>query len=385
MKTHSRLAILSRFLGIIIFGLIGCTEKYSVPIQVENDEVEYTNENLLFNNTLLVDTKLIPPTTGVYHSAFADFMGTEDKVSTYRIRRFEKLTGKRIVWAYFSNNWFKNITFPKSQVRIISRAGSIPYIRMMPRTTFNQGVPDPVYSMQRIIDGDFDASLIQWAIDAKNTNIPLIVEFGTEVNGAWFPWNGKWNGGNITTEYGDPNIPDGPERFCDAYRHIIDIFRSQDVQNITWVFHVDAESLPIEAWNSMAAYYPGDDYIDWIGVSVYGPQVQGDDWRTFTEILDASYPELTAISPKKPIALLEFGAMEQEPKTQKAKWIRDALQAIKNNRYPHIKAISYWHSKWRNANRSISNLKVDSSPEALRAYKEEIIDPFFISTPSFSY
>ncbi|MDI6765980.1 MAG: glycosyl hydrolase [Bacteroidota bacterium] len=369
---------------IIILMLSGCAEKISAPDPELHEEFEYFNETSINSNVISLNAKLLPPVSGVYHSAFPDFMGTEDKVSTYKIRRFEKLSGKHIVWVYFSNNWIKNIKFPKSQVRITSRAGSIPYIRMMPRTTFDQGVPDPVYSMQRIIDGDFDASLTQWAIDAKTTNIPLIIEFGTEVNGSWFPWNGAWNGGSVTTDYGDPNLPDGPERFRDAYRHIINIFRTQNVQNITWVFHVNAGSFPAEAWNSMAAYYPGDDYIDWIGVSVYGPQVPGNDWQSFTDILDGAYPELTTISVTKPLAVLEFGAVEQGIPEEKAQWVRDALQAIKSNRYPRIKAISYWHSKWRNADRSISNLKIDSSPAVLSAYKETIKDSFFVVVPTYS-
>lgn len=370
-------------LGFLI-GLIGCVEKYPAPVQPEDDDIEYSNDNMPINNSLSVYSKLIPPIIGVYHSAFPDLMGTEDKVSIYKIRRFEKLSGKHIVWAYFSNNWIKGIKFPKSKVRTISRAGSIPFIRLMPRTTFDEGAPDPVYTMQKILNGDFDLSLIQWGIDAKNANIPLIVEFGTEVNGDWFPWNGRWNGGSITTEYGDPNVPDGPERFRNAYRHIIDIFRAQDVQNITWVYHINAGSDPAEHWNSMAAYYPGDDYIDWIGVSVYGPQIPGDDWQSFTDILDGAYPELTAISDTKPLAVLEFGVVEQGIAENKAQWIRDALQAIKSNRYPRIKAISYWHSKWRNDDRSISNMKIDSSPEALLAYKEIIQDPFFVVVPTYS-
>ena len=53
--------------------------------------------------------------------------------------------------------------------------------------------------------------------------------------------------------------------------HIIDLFRALDVDNITWVFHIDAYNDPNTPWNQMAGYYPGDDYIDWIGVSAYGP------------------------------------------------------------------------------------------------------------------
>ena len=55
---------------------------------------------------------LLPPDSGIYHSAFPDFGGPEDQVTAQRIRAFEQLAGKEIVWAYFSNNWGDHILFP---------------------------------------------------------------------------------------------------------------------------------------------------------------------------------------------------------------------------------------------------------------------------------
>ena len=259
-----------------------------------------------FSNNILIE-----PSSGIYHSAYPDFGGTEDVVTTSKITDFETLVGKDIVWAYFSNNWYDNIQFPSAAVNTIHDAGKVPFIRMMPRTSFDEGGPDPNYTMQKIIDGDFDTELIQWAIDAKNTNIPLLVEFGTEVNGNWFPWNGQYNGAGTTDEYGDPNIPDGAERFRDAYRHIIDICNTNNVNNITWFFHVDAYSEPDENWNKIENYYPGDNYIDWIGASIYGPQEKNEVYQEFSEILNDIYPSLTALS-NKPIAILEFAITEME-------------------------------------------------------------------------
>ncbi len=253
--------------------------------------------------------KLVEPVFGIYHSAFPDFGGTEDIVTTQKIRDFETLVNKKIVWAYFSNNWYNNIQFPSKEVNIINSEGKIPFIRIMPRTDFDEGVPDPNYTMQKIIDGDFDTALTQWAIDASNTKIPLLVEFGTEVNGNWFPWNGQYNGGGETTKYGDPGLPDGPERFRDAYRHIIDICNANGVNNITWFFHVNAYSQPETSWNKINYYYPGDDYIDWIGVSVYGPQESDEEYQEFSEIMDDIYPQLIDLS-NKPIAVLEFAITE---------------------------------------------------------------------------
>ncbi len=257
---------------------------------------------------LFSNGKLLAPAVGIYHAAFPDFSATEDHVTTQKITGFETLAGKQIAWAYFSNNWYDHIQFPTQSVKVIRNAGRIPFVRLMARSNFNEGQPDPRYSLQKIIDGDFDAELDQWCQAARG-NAPLLAEFGTEVNGNWFPWNGQYNGAGTTNGYGDPNRPDGPERFVDAYRHIIDLCRAAGAGNITWFFHVDAYSQPDVSWNAASEYYPGDAFIDWIGVSVYGAQTPPESWQSFSEILDDIYPALTAIS-NKPVAVLEFGVTE---------------------------------------------------------------------------
>jgi hypothetical protein len=128
----------------------------------------------------------------------------------------------------------------------------------------------------------------------------------------------------------------------------------------------------------MAADYPGDDYIDWIGVSVYGAGKPGEEWQLFSNLMDTFYPELAAISKNRPLAVLEYGVVD-DPKTgDKASWIHDALQSVKSGRYPRIKAMSYWHENWQNGDGTISNMRLDSSPEALAAYREEIAHSFFL-------
>ncbi len=246
---------------------------------------------------------------GIYHSAYPDFGGTEDIVTTEAIRDFEQIAGKNIVWAYFSNNWYNDIKFPAEAVQTIHKAGCVPFIRMMPRSDFYENQADPVYTMQKIIDGEFDEQLEQWAKDAANVGFPLLVEFGTEVNGDWFSWNGKYNGAGETSGYGDPNLPDGPERFRDAYRHIINICRQNNATNITWFFHFDADGSPDDDWNDFENYYPGDDYIDWVGISAYGPQEKNEDYREFDDILKNVYPRIIAMT-DKPLAILEFALTE---------------------------------------------------------------------------
>ncbi len=254
-------------------------------------------------------TKLVPPAQGVYFAAFPDFGGPEDHVTGQRIQDFETLARKSIAWAYFSDNWYQNIQFPVAAVQTIHQSGRVPFIRMMARTELEEGMADPNYSMQNIIDGQFDSDLLQWFTEAAQTGYPLLVEFGTEMNGDWFPWNGVYNGGGEATAYGDPAKPDGPERFVDAYRHIIDLSRQAGATNITWFFHLDAGGQPEDAWNDFENYYPGDDYIDWVGVSVYGALSVKEEWISFSDKLDQVYDRLQNMT-QKPIAVLEMGVTE---------------------------------------------------------------------------
>jgi hypothetical protein len=252
----------------------------------------------------------LQPVAGkVYHGAFPGFGGTEDEVSQNSIENFEVLSQKRIAWSYFSNNWYDSLIFPKNSVDIIGQYGCTPFIRIMFRSDF-ETVPDPYLKLQNIIDGMYDLQLKEWANCARDCGYDLLAEFGTEVNGNWFSWNGQFNGGGTTNGYGDPTYPDGPERFRDAYRHIIDICNQCNAVNITWFFHFDVSGEPEEDWNDAVYYYPGDSYIDWIGVSTYGPQQRGDDYISPNELLQNAYLKMQQISVSKPYAILEFGITE---------------------------------------------------------------------------
>ncbi len=337
---------------------------------------------LCFSVTAIAQIKLqVPSNNKIYHAAYPDFGGFEDIVTASRITDFELLAEKNITWAYFSDNWFDGIHFPAAEVATINTLGRVPFIRIMPRN-MNEDTPDPVYFMQAFLDGIFDAEITQWALDAKATAIPLLIEFGTEVNGNWFGWNGQYAGAGNTATYGDPLLYDGAERFRDVYRHIIDLFNAQNVDNVTWFFHVNVENAPDTLWNKMKEYYPGDNYIDWIGVSVYGPQDNLDGWWSFESLLSTNWTEINQISTAgKPIAILELGVIDDVLLGDKAQWITDAYASVTTSGafYPNIKAMSWWHENF-----DVTNLRIDTSVESLAAYQGALASDQFISQALFS-
>ncbi len=331
-------------------------------------------------------TKLLAPSgESIYFGAFADFGGSEDVVSVQRVKDFEAIAGKKIAWAYFSNNWYKGLTYPKAHIHAIHDAGSVPFVRLMPRSDEIQGRPETHFTLQNIINGNFDTELKAWAQSAISDNIPLLVDFAVEPNGDWFQWSGVFNGGAKTDGYGDPSYPDGPERYRDAYRHIIDLFRAEGVKHITWFFHFNYASYPNATWNKPQNYYPGDNYIDWVGTSLYGAQEPSEEWAglEFSTQLAAYAGDAQAVTGTKPMALLEFGVTDHHLQGSKSTWLNDAFATILSNPYIHFDAISPWHENWENEDGSHTTIRLDSSPKTLATFREWIANDRFVSELKF--
>lgn len=354
---------------------------------------------------------LAEPEDGIYHAASPDiFSGWEEgKNEREKIEQFEEMVDKDIAWVSVSNTWFrpnedlpcldtqypddKGIHFPREDVEEALRAGVVPSIRMFPYDRCIKLDYEP-YKLEHFVNGKYDKELRAWAQEAKEIPSPLVVTFGPEVNGFWFPWNLRHNGGLETEEYGDPELYDGHERFRDTYRRIIDIFREEGVQNITWLYHVNC-TWPGDAGNpesDVDGYYPGDDYIDWIGVSCYGSQnPENDFWWDMGLTLGNVYQQIEnsdVIGEDKPLALMEYGVTE-EPR--KSEWMQSFFEDVTSDRYPRLKALAWWQSEFcvdydetedRGCNTQ-TDIRVDSSSESLEVYKEYMTRELFIGEPGF--
>ena len=316
--------------------------------------------------------RLLPPRSGIYFGAFPGLGGTEDVVTAPRLDHFEAIAGKKPVWVYLSQNWMNGIVFPAEAVKLISSRGAVPFIRLMNRSSFAGNQPEPKFSLKKIASGAFDAPLRAWADGAKASRVPMMIEFGTEVNGDWFSWNGAWNGDKA-----------GAKLFKASYRRIVRLFREQGASNVTWCFHVSAQGSPNARWNRMASYYPGDDVVDWIGVSIYGAQTKDERSSAFVQKFDPAYKELCRLSASKPLAIFEFGINEGASPVSKPDWLSQFFKAMDGQRYPRIKAIAVWHERWENADGSATDLRIDSSKEVRELFRREIAPSRYVSKPEF--
>jgi beta-mannanase len=268
-----------------------------------------------------------------------------------------------------------------------------------------------------------------------NTDTPKYTGPQYEMNADWFPWCGmfcperkegtktkppRYVGtdclrpvierllsavGNDLQDSADPDFLAGahrawwldlgyprylaPEVFKAAYRRVVDRVRARGASNIIWVFHFMNYSMPQEEWNLILNYYPGPKYVDWLGMSVYGQQYVEDNWSPFEPLLDWPYQEITTIEPHKPVMLAEWGIGEFPQFGSKSEFIKDAFKLMK--KYPHLKAAVFWNERWQNEpsqnpdgtyqDGSYSNLRVNSSPDALAAYQQGVGGRHWLGTP----
>jgi hypothetical protein len=314
---------------------------------------------------------LPPPTGKLYHGCYWGGVGTdthdptEHDVAPVDVKHYEEAVGAKTAWVYFSNNWFESRKFPAAMCGWIRDLGKTPYVRLMLRSDVDQKHGEKRFSLQKIIAGEFDVDLRTWARDAKIFGSPILIEWGTEPNGNWFSWNGKWNGGSA----------EGPKRYIAAYRRIVDLMRSEGADNLTWVWHANWYDEPEQEWNAFENYFPGTDYCDWVALSAYGPTTPRtrDGTESFEFKLDEAYPRLARVAPGKPMIVAEFGCDLHNRYVDVVKWTRSALEGLFSNRWPAIVGFCWWNEGWQNDNHKThdTDMIVLHNAELTKVFRDE--------------
>jgi hypothetical protein len=321
--------------------------------------------------------EVVLPQHGAYTGAYMDFGDEEDDVSLEVIEDFEQMVGKHQAIIASSSYWGEQ-SFPAANLNLIWRHGSLPLLFWSPwDKPYEQDRGPDRFSLFEILNGKWNDYIDRWGDGARQFGHPMIVVFGVEMNGTWFPWSGAYYGGNEWDN--EHHNWKGPETFRHAFRYVVDRVRARGATNIKWMFHTNNYPYPYENWNSAPAYYPGSDYVDWLGLSVYGQQYRDEPNPDIPSLVDWPYQEMCGLDPKKPVMVAEWGTGEfpyphNQPGLHKPAWIKQGLELFRT-RYPRIKAAVYWHERWQNEDESYSNLRVNSSVESLQAYRGGVANP----------
>lgn len=214
--------------------------------------------------------------------------------------------------------------FPATEINDINVLGSIPVITWEPWLVDFENKElkiDNRKSLKSISSGEIDDYIDNWAIEAKAFKQPIFLRFGHEMNDPYrYPWGPPVN---------------APADFISAWKHVVDRFRGIGADNVIWVWS------PHPAYGNFEAYYPGDEYVDWVGSSAlnYGEVASWSEWWSFREIFDKPYRELGKYG--KPIMIAELGSVAIGG--NRAEWFKEALTDLPS-KYPLVKALIFFHN-----------------------------------------
>lgn len=251
-----------------------------------------------------------------------------------------------------------------------------------PIASGNDSAVAPEYSLPKIIGGDFDAYLHQYAKDIVATGLPLGIRLDHEMNGIWYPWSetdGKGNSINGNSQ-GD---------YVKMWKHVHDIFQAEGANSLViWVWAPNiVNNLPAQhkVDGFLPALYPGDDYVDWVGLSGYlRPPYKADQSFTFDYSFTPSLNQLRAIT-KKPIILAEVGASETGG--HKAAWVTDFFTAFSRPENADIIGFSWFNlaiTSYVEGVRATNDWRIDSRADTLSAFIAGVTRPedHFTLTPA---
>lgn len=267
--------------------------------------------------------------------------------------------------------------FPSKACEMLHKRGIIPHLTWElfwpskdPNNTSQTG-NDGYQGFNDLLNGKYDDYIDRFAQDAKAYNKMVLIRFLHEFNGNWYVWSGNKNG----------EANGGPEKVIKVWRYVVDRFKSVGADNVKWLWvpHGPSTDLKTGQWNNVSNYWPGEEYVDWIGLDGYNFYPQ-DPWggarplRDFDNCFRALY-DSCAVLGDHPMMIAEFGTGEfQHDNFDKAAWITDAFNKIKSE-YPRVKIFT-----WFNINKEL-DWRVNSSPEALKAFQEAMKDPYYIGSP----
>jgi hypothetical protein len=212
--------------------------------------------------------------------------------------------------------------------------------------------------LREIVAGIDDDVFRARARSMKAFRNPIFFRPMYEINADWFPWDGTHNN--------EGDAKNGPALFVAAWRHIHGIFMREGATNVVWVWSPNDRDYPAAAWNHWRNYYPGDKYVDWVGIDGYN--WGGGHWAEFCTIFGGNPSVYADYAYRKPIMIAETGAAEDGG--SKADWLRRAEAAMKTQ-FPAVKAFVYFSSfaerDWR----------VTTSPQSFAAFAKMARDPYF--------
>ncbi len=197
--------------------------------------------------------------------------------------------------------------FPMRDAERAAERGAVLVVAWEPHDMYAGTPIQPDFELRDILAGHHDQTIRAFARDAARSPVPVWVRFAPEMNGDWHAWSPGVNGNQVA-------------EFARAWRHVVDTVRAAAGDaNIRWMFN------PIVSWpgaTAMVDLWPGNEYVDWVGLDGYNWGNLKWGWQSFDDIFTFGLAELRQVAPDLPLAIPEV-ATTGGP--QAADWIADTM------------------------------------------------------------
>lgn len=286
------------------------------------------------------------PVSGTYLGAYVLQNSTID----FSMKKFNELAKQDHITFFKYVGYGK--PFPTEWVNHVKSINGFPHIAFEP----NNGLDE-------VVDGPY---LREFAKAAKEANVPILLRYASEMNGTW------------------TNYSQDPVKYVEKWKIVHQVMK-EEAPNVAMLWAVLA--VPEE---EIDKFYPGDEYVDWVGVNVYNVKYHNDhkyEPSAFEDPLDLLNYVYTKYSYRKPIQISEFGVTHYNT-TDDVTDHQFAIDKITRlyrelpNKYPRIKAVYYFDvnnlSEYNSARR-INDYSITTEPDLVNAYAKAIDNPHYLS------
>jgi hypothetical protein len=167
-----------------------------------------------------------------------------------------------------------------------------------------------VGALDDTLAGRYDDNILKLAQWMKKVGCPIYFRIGYEFD---LPENGY-----------------APSKYKKVYRYIVDRLRAQGVSNVAYVWHSASK---IDLKGNVMDWYPGDDYVDWFGVSIFDPMQIAVAKKFFT----------IARKHRKSLMIAESAPAGLSYTNAKKEWFKHYFDFIKND---DVKVVCYINCDW---------------------------------------
>lgn len=260
----------------------------------------------------------------------------------------EQLVQHKVNLVGWFTHWDKPLA--NSKLTYACQNGYVPVITWESRPTGK--ILETQWSSRDIAAGKFDAKIQKDLTNLAETckNQTVIIRFDHEMNldagnNLWYPWQTD------------------PTTYISAWKHVVTLGH-KDAPNVKWLWSVN----PGDS-NNARRYYPGDSYVDYVGITLNAPTYAPEKPQSFAKLYELSQSLVEPYG--KPIMISETASAEGVSAERKADWVNGMFSYARSHH--SIVGIVWFNEVRKNPNVSDQNgYMINSSPTTLKAFQDSV-------------